>query len=119
MAYDITKKSSFDSIPRWLDDVKRYAGASILQILVGMDIGVHKFDTQTIQSNRPAYNHGSALNYDSVIIFTAAVVTSLLSNESLMIILKKPSLKLICNPNSKPCCGFVYTSTQFCKCNSP
>lgn len=35
MAYDITKKSSFESIPRWLDDVKRYAGPSIVQILIG------------------------------------------------------------------------------------
>lgn len=38
LAYDITKKSSFDSLPRWLDDVKRYAGASILQILVGKHV---------------------------------------------------------------------------------
>ncbi|XP_052780941.1 ras-related protein Rab-43-like [Mya arenaria] len=35
MAYDITKKTSFDSLPRWLDDVKRYAGQSIVQILIG------------------------------------------------------------------------------------
>ncbi|KAL4226129.1 Ras-related protein Rab-43 [Mactra antiquata] len=35
MAYDITKRSSFDSLPRWLDDVKRYAGPSIVQILIG------------------------------------------------------------------------------------
>ncbi|XP_045164394.2 ras-related protein Rab-43-like [Mercenaria mercenaria] len=35
MAYDITKRTSFDSIPRWLDDVKRYAGPSIVQILIG------------------------------------------------------------------------------------
>jgi Ras-related protein Rab-43 len=35
MAYDITKRTSFESIPRWLDDVKRYAGPSIVQILIG------------------------------------------------------------------------------------
>ncbi|KAK3101634.1 hypothetical protein FSP39_005033 [Pinctada imbricata] len=35
IAYDITKKSSFDSVPRWLEDVKRYAGASIVQCLIG------------------------------------------------------------------------------------
>ncbi|KAH3892506.1 ras-related protein Rab-43-like [Dreissena polymorpha] len=35
MAYDITKRTSFDSLPRWLDDVKRYAGPSIVQILIG------------------------------------------------------------------------------------
>ncbi|KAL3853612.1 hypothetical protein ACJMK2_017144 [Sinanodonta woodiana] len=35
MAYDITKKSSFDSVSQWLDDVKRYAGPNIVQVLIG------------------------------------------------------------------------------------
>lgn len=35
MAYDITKKSSFESLARWLDDVRRYAGSNIVQILIG------------------------------------------------------------------------------------
>ncbi|XP_045165838.1 ras-related protein Rab-43-like [Mercenaria mercenaria] len=35
MTYDITNRTSFDSIPRWLDDVNRYAGPSSVQILIG------------------------------------------------------------------------------------
>ena len=35
IAYDITKKESFESVPRWLEDVKRYAGANIVQCLIG------------------------------------------------------------------------------------
>ena len=36
MAYDITKRSSYESLSRWLDDVKRYAGSNIVQILIGL-----------------------------------------------------------------------------------
>ncbi|KAK6176844.1 hypothetical protein SNE40_015069 [Patella caerulea] len=35
IAYDITKRSTFNNIPRWLEDVKRYAGTNIVQLLVG------------------------------------------------------------------------------------
>ncbi|XP_041350531.1 ras-related protein Rab-43-like [Gigantopelta aegis] len=35
IAYDITKRSSFDNIPRWLEDVKRYAGINIVQLIIG------------------------------------------------------------------------------------
>lgn len=35
MAYDITKRGSFESLTRWLDDVRRYAGSNIVQILIG------------------------------------------------------------------------------------
>lgn len=35
IAYDITKHPSFESLPRWLEDVKRYAGTNIVQLLVG------------------------------------------------------------------------------------
>ncbi|XP_076451088.1 ras-related protein Rab-43-like [Babylonia areolata] len=35
IAYDITKHSSFESIPRWMEDVKRYAGSNIVKLLVG------------------------------------------------------------------------------------
>lgn len=35
IAYDLTKHSSFDSVPRWMEDVKRYAGNNIIQLLVG------------------------------------------------------------------------------------
>ncbi|KAL5013215.1 hypothetical protein ScPMuIL_007485 [Solemya velum] len=35
IAYDLTKRASFDNIPRWLDDVKRYAGSNLVQLLIG------------------------------------------------------------------------------------
>ena len=38
MAYDITKRGSFESLTRWLDDVRRYAGSNIVQILIGKNL---------------------------------------------------------------------------------
>ncbi|OPL20924.1 ras-related rab-43-like protein, partial [Mytilus galloprovincialis] len=35
LAYDITRRESFEDLPRWLEDVKRYAGGSIVQCLIG------------------------------------------------------------------------------------
>lgn len=35
LAYDITRRESFENLPRWLEDVKRYAGNSIVQCLIG------------------------------------------------------------------------------------
>ena len=35
IAYDITKRSTFNNIPRWIEDVKRYAGSNIVQLLIG------------------------------------------------------------------------------------
>lgn len=35
IAYDISKRGTFEAIPRWLDDVRRYAGANVVQLLVG------------------------------------------------------------------------------------
>ncbi|XP_076469482.1 ras-related protein Rab-43-like [Babylonia areolata] len=35
IAYDITKHSSFESLPRWMEDVQKYAGNNIVQLLVG------------------------------------------------------------------------------------
>lgn len=35
IAYDITKKGSFESVPRWIEDVKRYAGPNIVQCIIG------------------------------------------------------------------------------------
>lgn len=36
MAYDITRRDSYESLPRWLEDVKRYAGSHIVQCLIGI-----------------------------------------------------------------------------------
>lgn len=35
IAYDITKKDTFSNVPRWIDDVQKYAGDNVVQILIG------------------------------------------------------------------------------------
>ncbi|KPP74845.1 ras-related protein Rab-43-like [Scleropages formosus] len=35
IAYDITKRSSFASVPKWMEDVKKYGGSSIVPLLIG------------------------------------------------------------------------------------
>lgn len=35
VAYDITKKETFNNVARWLEDVHRYAGTNIVQLLIG------------------------------------------------------------------------------------
>ncbi|XP_055504180.1 ras-related protein Rab-43 isoform X1 [Leucoraja erinacea] len=39
IAYDISKRGTFESVPRWIEDVKKYAGSNIVQLLIG-----NKFD---------------------------------------------------------------------------
>ncbi|XP_053324596.1 ras-related protein Rab-43 [Spea bombifrons] len=41
IAYDITKKKTFASIPRWIEDVKKYAGSNIVQLLIGNKSDMH------------------------------------------------------------------------------
>lgn len=33
--YDITRRSSFLSVPRWIEEIRRYAGSAALVALVG------------------------------------------------------------------------------------
>ncbi|XP_070558676.1 ras-related protein Rab-43-like [Ptychodera flava] len=35
IAYDITKKETFNNVPRWMEDVKKYAGGNVIQMLIG------------------------------------------------------------------------------------
>ncbi len=35
IAYDITKKETFNNVPRWIEDVVKYAGNGVVQILIG------------------------------------------------------------------------------------
>eukprot|EP00062_Callorhinchus_milii_P017624 gi/632970225/ref/XP_007901530.1/ PREDICTED: ras-related protein Rab-43 [Callorhinchus milii] len=35
IAYDISKRTSFESVPRWIEDVRKYAGSNIVQLLIG------------------------------------------------------------------------------------
>lgn len=45
IAYDITKKGSFESVPRWIEDVKRYAGPNIVQCIIGDYSYIYKVET--------------------------------------------------------------------------
>ncbi|XP_029390780.1 ras-related protein Rab-43 isoform X2 [Mus pahari] len=35
LAYDISKRSTFLSVPHWIEDVRKYAGSNIVQLLIG------------------------------------------------------------------------------------
>ncbi|GFO29190.1 ras-related protein rab-43 [Plakobranchus ocellatus] len=53
IAYDISKRGTYMAIPRWLEDVKRYAGTNVVQLLVG-----NKCDLDSLRevSNEEAKN---------------------------------------------------------------
>lgn len=44
IVYDITKRSSFLSVTRWVEEVRRYSGNSVLLALVG-----NKADLETLR----------------------------------------------------------------------
>ncbi|XP_016431322.1 ras-related protein Rab-43 [Sinocyclocheilus rhinocerous] len=35
ITYDITKRASFMSVPKWMEDVKKYGGSNIVPLLIG------------------------------------------------------------------------------------
>ncbi|XP_062914403.1 ras-related protein Rab-19-like isoform X2 [Mobula hypostoma] len=35
IAYDITKQSSFNSVPHWVNEIQRYGAANVVQLLIG------------------------------------------------------------------------------------
>jgi len=35
VVYDITKRETFDNIPKWLEDIDRYACENVIRVLVG------------------------------------------------------------------------------------
>lgn len=39
LAYDISKRSTFLSVPHWIEDVRKYAGSNIVQLLIG-ELGI-------------------------------------------------------------------------------
>ncbi|XP_071611575.1 ras-related protein Rab-43 isoform X2 [Heliangelus exortis] len=38
LAYDISKRGSFLSIPHWIEDVRKYAGSNIVQLLIEVQV---------------------------------------------------------------------------------
>ncbi|XP_013000002.1 ras-related protein Rab-43 isoform X3 [Cavia porcellus] len=59
LAYDITKRSTFLSVPHWIEDVRKYAGSSIVQLLIG-----NKSDLAELREVQLAEAQSLAKHYD-------------------------------------------------------
>ncbi|XP_045146074.1 ras-related protein Rab-43 [Echinops telfairi] len=59
LAYDITKRSSFLSVPHWIEDVRKYAGSNIVQLLIG-----NKSDLEELREVPLAEAQSLAEHYD-------------------------------------------------------
>ncbi|XP_054966396.1 ras-related protein Rab-43 isoform X2 [Pan paniscus] len=59
LAYDITKRSSFLSVPHWIEDVRKYAGSNIVQLLIG-----NKSDLSELREVSLAEAQSLAEHYD-------------------------------------------------------
>ncbi|KAM8930387.1 ras-related protein Rab-43 [Pelodytes ibericus] len=57
IAYDITKKKTFASIPRWIEDVKKYAGSNIVQLLIGNKTDMHEFREVQLEEAKTLAQH--------------------------------------------------------------
>ncbi|KAM5148452.1 ras-related protein Rab-43 isoform 1-T2 [Mantella aurantiaca] len=57
IAYDISKKKSFESVPRWIEDVKKYAGSNIVQLLIGNKSDMHEFREVPLQDAENMATH--------------------------------------------------------------
>ncbi|CAI9546950.1 unnamed protein product [Staurois parvus] len=62
IAYDISKKKSFESVPRWIEDVKKYAGSNIVQLLIGNKSDMHDFREVQLQDAENLANHYDIIN---------------------------------------------------------
>ncbi|KAE8613064.1 hypothetical protein XENTR_v10007550 [Xenopus tropicalis] len=57
IAYDITKRKSFASVPRWIEDVKKYAGSNIVQLLIGNKSDLREFREVALQEAETLARH--------------------------------------------------------------
>ncbi|KAM9271886.1 ras-related protein Rab-43 [Cariama cristata] len=62
LAYDISKRGSFLSIPRWIEDVRKYAGSNIVQLLIG-----NKSDLSDLREVQLEEAQSLAEHYDNII----------------------------------------------------
>ncbi|XP_039569964.1 uncharacterized protein LOC120504517 [Passer montanus] len=62
LAYDITKRGSFLSIPSWIEDVRKYAGSNIVQLLIG-----NKSDLSDLREVQLEEAQSLAEHYDNII----------------------------------------------------
>ncbi|XP_008940794.1 PREDICTED: putative Rab-43-like protein ENSP00000330714 [Merops nubicus] len=62
LAYDISKRGSFLAIPRWIEDVRKYAGSNIVQLLIG-----NKSDLSDLREVQLEEAQTLAEHYDNII----------------------------------------------------
>lgn len=118
IAYDITKHSSFESIPRWMEDVRRYAGSNIVQLLVGnkcdleqlREVKKQEADAWAQQHNMLQSLETSAkdnTNIDDAFLKIAKELKRRYGGDSAMDANRGTSLKLNSRPvgSSWGCCG--------------
>lgn len=55
--YDITKRSSFLSIQKWIEEVRRYTASSVMLILIG-----NKCDLEEQREVNPSHEHSIKSN---------------------------------------------------------
>ncbi|XP_032893113.1 ras-related protein Rab-43 isoform X1 [Amblyraja radiata] len=71
IAYDISKRGTFESVPRWIEDVKKYAGSNIVQLLIG-----NKFDQSDIREVEYQDAQTLADHYDIVSVLETSAKDS-------------------------------------------
>lgn len=57
ITYDITKKDTFKNVVRWTEDVKKYAPANVIKLLVGNKIDIAENREVTLEEARSCAAH--------------------------------------------------------------
>lgn len=66
IVYDITKKSSFNNVPQWLQDLKTHAEENCVIALVGNKVDILE---KNIKKREITYKEGKALADDNHLMF--------------------------------------------------
>uniref|UniRef100_V5HJC9 Ras-related protein Rab-43 n=1 Tax=Ixodes ricinus TaxID=34613 RepID=V5HJC9_IXORI len=75
IVYDITKRSSFLSLPRWVEEVRRYTGSNVPLLLIG-----NKCDSESLREVTPEEAQGLAEQYPE---FMSVLETSAKENTNI------------------------------------
>ncbi|KAF6089107.1 RAB43, member RAS oncogene family [Phyllostomus discolor] len=84
LAYDITKRSSFLSVPHWIEDVRKYAGSNIVQLLIG-----NKSDLGALREVPLAEAQSLAEHYDILCAIETSAKDSSNVEEAFMRVVEK------------------------------
>ncbi|XP_072136448.1 ras-related protein Rab-43 [Mobula birostris] len=71
IAYDISKRGTFASVPQWIEDVKKYSGSNIVQLLIG-----NKSDMEDIREVEYQEAQTLADHYDIVSVLETSAKDS-------------------------------------------